>query len=116
MSEIPIRETHLPEPRYQCAGAADNIFRTAAISEVHPRFAGDDGFHPAGELYWVTLVDRECEESCTDFFCSECIQAMGKKTSGKTNLQKALTDRIRGEAVEAGTSIAKFMKIGEAGR
>lgn len=109
MSEIPIRESHLPEPRYRCAGI--DIFRPAAIEDVHPRFA-DEGYRRAGELFWVTLEDRECEESCTDFFCQGCIEAMGRKTGNKTSLQGALEERI----AEAGRALTGALKIGGVAR
>lgn len=108
-TEIPIRESHLPEPRYRCAGIG--IFHPAPIADVHPRFV-DDGFRKADELFWVTLEDRECEESCTDFFCQGCIEAMGRRTGGKKTLQRALEEKIG----EAGQQVMRAMKLAGAGR
>ena len=109
MSEIPIRESHLPEPHYQCAGI--NTFRTAAIADNHPRFS-DDGFRKASELFWVNLEERESDESCTDFFCAPCVGAMGRKTGGKKTLQQAL-ERLTSEKFG---DIIGIMKISAASR
>ena len=109
MNEIPIRQSHLPEPRYQCAGI--DVFRPAAIEDVHPR-SGDDGFRKADELFWVTLEDREGEENCTDFFCEGCTQAMGRKTGSKKTLQKAVEEKIH----EAGQGMLSIMKLAGASR
>ena len=101
-----IPATWMPKPHYRCAGK--DTFRVSANDHTHPR--DDGGFRKAGELFWVTLRDPECEEECTDFFCQECLEALGKKTGGKKTLADAILVRTQDALEEAQRKILQTLQ------
>ena len=95
----------IPEPHYQCAGF--DTFSAEANGDNHSsRY--DEGYRKARELYWVMLIDRESEESCTDFFCEECIVDLGKKTGGKKTLAQVIGEKTQETLDEA---VKKMMRM-----
>ena len=98
----------IPEPHYQCAGQL--VFNVDANAEIHTRNR-DDGYRTASHLFWVTLRDRESGEECTDFFCQECLESMGKKTGGKKTLRQVMEASIQQELEETRRKVMRTFRV-----
>ena len=96
----------IPEPRFPCEG---EDFGSNKSSEIHNRYY--DGNHPAGDLHYANLTDRETDTACEGFFCRACIEAHGQKVGGKPSLAQVIREKTAGELQEAADRIHSAMKI-----
>ena len=108
-NERNIPATAIPEPHYQCAGY--EVFNVGANADSHP-MRYDEGFLKAGDLFWVTLDDRESGESCTDFFCKQCVESLGKKIGGKRPLAQVIREKAQDALDEAGKKMIGMLHAG----
>ena len=88
---------HIPEPRFICESVE---FGAAATSENHFGIH-EDGCRLPADLYYDELVEKETETELHGFFCQDCIEAFGGKTTNKTTLKQAIRERLRKAAAEA---------------
>ena len=98
----------IPEPHYQCAGY--HVFNVEANADNHSRNY-DEGYRRAEELFWVTLYDRDSNEECTDFFCQQCLEALGKKTGSKKTLTQVIEAKTREALEEAHSKMLKTLHV-----
>ena len=96
----------IPEPRFPCEGAD---FGSSRSSEIHNR--RDDEHHPAGDLYYANVVDRETNTACEGFFCQPCIEAHGLKVGRKPSLAEVIREKAEAELRKAAEEIVSSMKI-----
>ena len=81
---------HIPEPRFICESVE---FGAAATSEIHFGI-NEDGCRLPADLYYDELVEKETETESHGFFCQDCIEAFGRKTTNKTTLKQAIREQM----------------------
>ena len=103
---------HIPEPRFICESVE---FGAAATSEIHFGIQ-EDGCRLPADLYYDELVEKETETESHGFFCQDCIEAFGRKTTNKTTLKQAIREQmeeqLRKATVEATAETARLMHCG----
>ena len=103
---------HIPEPRFICESVE---FGAAATSEIHFGI-NEDGCRLPADLYYDELVEKETKTESRGFFCQDCIEAFGRKTTNKTTLKQAIREQmeeqLRKAAVEATAETARLMHCG----
>ena len=96
----------IPEPRFICESVE---FGAAATSEIHFH---DEGYRPPADLYYDELVERETETESHGFFCQDCIEAFGRKTTNKTTLKQAIREQMEEQLRKAAVETARLMHCG----
>ena len=97
----------IPEPRFICEGVE---FGAAATSEIH--FHLYDESYPPEDLYYDELVEKESKTESHGFFCKDCIEAFGRKTTNKTTLKQAIREQMEEQLRKAAVETARLMHCG----
>ena len=99
---------HIPEPKFIC----DSVeFGAAVTSGIHFQ-AHDEGFRSPADLYYDELVEKETEAESHGFFCKDCIEAFGRKTTNKTTLKQAIREQMEEQLRKAAVETAQLMHCG----
>ena len=80
----------IPKAHYRCEGVD---LGTEQVAQIHFR-SEDGGFFPPEQLFFIRIIDRKGDMECTSFFCADCIEAYGLKTSKKATLKGVIEERI----------------------
>ena len=88
----------IPEPRFICEGAEFGLH--------------DEGCRPPEDLYYDELVEKEPKTESHGFFCQDCIETFGRKTTNKTTLKQAIREQMEEQMRKAAVETARLMHCG----
>ena len=64
------------------------------------------------DLYYDELVEKASNTESHGFFCQNCIEAFGRKTTNKTTLKQAIREQMEEQLRKAAVETARLMHCG----
>ena len=82
-------KTAMPEPSFRCAGA-DSIIEH--LYENHPE--DEYAQQAAIALFYADIIDEECQQEASGFFCQDCLEAYDLVVDERLTLLSAIRERV----------------------